>query len=86
MKYKLEITDNQIEGFYMSVLYSWKKKRWWKKEEWNWVSSHVQGYKWTCPEIHQGKITKEQYFERDLQSDLKREGLSEVHRIVITKE
>jgi hypothetical protein len=86
MKYKLEIIDNQIRGFYEYILYSWKKKRWWNKEKWHFVYSHIIGHRYICPEIHQGKITAQAYFEREVQRELKKNKISEVHRIVITKQ
>lgn len=85
MKYKLEITDNQIKGYYEYILYSWKKKRWWNKENWNIEEVNVQGYKWTCPEIHAGKITPQEYFEREIKMILKRKTISEIHKTIITK-
>jgi len=85
MKYKLEIIDNQIQGFYEYILYSWKKKRWWNKEKWNIEGVNVQDYKWTCPEIHAGKITPQEYFEREIKMILKQKTISEIHKTTITK-
>jgi len=86
MKYKLEIIDNQIRGFYECVLYCWKKKRWWNEEKWHFVYGHIIGHRYMCPEIYQGKITPQGYFERDVQLVMKKYEISEVHRIVITKQ
>jgi len=86
MKYKLEITDNQIEGFYQYVLYCWKKKRWWNEEKWHFEYSHIIGHRYICPEIHQEKITLKEYFKREVQRELRKNEISEVHRIVITKQ
>ena len=85
MKYKLEIVDNQIDNFYEYVLYSWKKKNWWSKEKWNLECVHTLGYRYMCPEIHQGKITTKEYFERETQLILKNKDVSEIHRTIITK-
>jgi hypothetical protein len=83
MRHKIEIIDNQIKGYYEYVLYSWKKKRWWNKERWNFEEAHTQGYRWTCPEIHAGKITPQEYFEREVQMVLKNKEVDEIHRIVV---
>lgn len=85
MKYKLEIVDNQIKGYYEYVLYSWKKKNWWSKEKWNFESAHTLGHRYMCPEIHQGKITAKEYFERDVQLILKKREIIEIHKTTITK-
>jgi hypothetical protein len=85
MKYKLEIVDNQIKGYYEYVLYSWKKKNWWSKEKWNMEFSHTLGHRYMCPEIHQGKITAKEYFERDVQLILKGREIIEIHKTTITK-
>ena len=37
-----------------------------------------------CPEIHKGKITIQEYFEREVQLELEKNEINEVHRIVIT--
>jgi hypothetical protein len=84
MKYKLEITDNRIGGYYEIVLYSWKRKRWWNKEKWNLEYSQIIGHNYMCPEIHKGKITIQEYFEREVQLELEKNEINEVHRIVIT--
>ena len=84
MRYKVEIIDNQIGNVYQINLYRWKKRRWWNREDWNFEYSHILGKKYMCPEIHKGKITIEGYFEREVKLVLEREGIEEVHRIVIT--
>jgi hypothetical protein len=84
MKYKLEIIDNQIQGFYEYTLFSWKKKNWWSKEEWNYEYQQVIGYNYICPEIYQGKITIKEYFEREIKIVLKQKTVSEIHKTTIT--
>lgn len=85
MKYKIEIVDNQIGGFYKYDLYSWKKKNWWGKEKWHFVIEHILGYEYMSPEISRCKITAGDYFERLVQSVLISMDISEIHRTVITK-
>ena len=85
MKYKLEIVDNQIYDFYEYIFYSWEKKNWWSKEKWKLVCVHNLGYKYMCPEIHQGKITAREYFEREVQLILRDKDICEIHRTIITK-
>ena len=85
MKYKLEIVDNQIHRFYEYVLYSWKKKNWWSKEKWNIECAHTLGHRYMCPEIHQGKTTTKEMFEREVQLIIKQKNPIEIHRTIITK-
>ena len=86
MKYKVEIIDNQIGGYFQMNLFSWKKRRWWNREDWNIEFRHILGKKYMCPEIYKKKITIEEYFERDVKRELEREGIGEVHRIIIKKQ
>lgn len=85
MRYKVEIIDNQIGGYFQMNLFSWKKRKWWSREDWNIEFRHILGKKYMCPEIHKKKITIEEYFEREVNRELEREGIEEVHRIVIYK-
>jgi hypothetical protein len=85
MRYKVEIIDNQIGDIFEIRLYAWKKRKWWSREDWNFEYAHTLGKKYMCPQIHKGKITIEQMFDEEVQEVLKREGIEEVHRIVISK-
>jgi hypothetical protein len=85
MEYKVEIIDNQVGNYFELGLYVWKKRKWWNRKDWNLEYSHVLGKSYMCPQIHKGKITLEEMFEDEVQKLLKREGIGEVHRIVITK-
>jgi hypothetical protein len=85
MKYKIEIVDNQIGGFYKYDLYSWKKKYWFSKEKWHFVTEHILGYEYMSHEIRGCKITAGDYFELLVQSVLISMDISEIHRTVITK-
>jgi hypothetical protein len=86
MRYKIEIIDNQIGGYNQINLFSWKKRKWWCREDWNIEYRHILGKRYMCPEIHKGKITIEEYFEREVKRELEREGIEEVHRITIKKQ
>ena len=85
-KIKVEIIDNQkfnryeINTYVLADVSKWYQK---EKIDWKWESSHQTGKNYTCPEIHKGKITLEEYVERDVQLAINREGVSEVHRLVI---
>lgn len=85
MRYKIEIIDNQIGDYFELNLFVWKRRRWWNREDWNLVHSHVLGKKYMCPEIHKKRITIDEMFEREVQRELKRDGIEEVHRITINK-
>lgn len=81
--YKVEIINNFIGNVYEIVLYEWKRKYWWNKKSWNWIYRHTLGKRYVYPEIHQGKITVEDYFKREVDLLFKRYEISEVHRIEI---
>ena len=83
--YKVEIINNFISNCYSIVLYEWKRKHWWNKKSWIWVSIHELGKRYMCPEIHQGKITIEDYFKKEVDYVLQKYEISEVHRIEIKK-
>lgn len=88
MKWKIEIIDNQIDNCYELKLYQFKKiNKWYQSERFDWVWSHSQilGKKYICPEIYTKKLTVEQYFEREVNRELKRDDIEEIYRIVITK-
>jgi hypothetical protein len=81
--YKLEIIDNQIENYYESNVYVWKRKFFWQKEKWVFVEGHKLGKKYICPEIYHKKITIEDYFKRELYYIKKRYNFNEIHNISI---
>lgn len=81
--YKVEIINNFIGNSYHIVLYEWKQKHWWNKKSWIWIYRHTLGKRYVCPEIHQGKITIEDYFKREVDLLFQRYEISEVHRIEI---
>ena len=62
-----------------------EKPKWWEKPKWDIHSVETLGKRYMCPEIHKGRITIEEYFERDVRYALNKEGIEEVHRITITK-
>ena len=85
-KFKIEIIDNQIDDFFQINLYKWKKVNKWyqfEKIDWGIEFRHILGKKYMCPEIFQKRITIEQYFEREVQIEMERDGIEEVHRIII---
>ncbi len=87
-KYKVEIVDNQITNGFESHLYKWEKvNKWYQFERFDWkcYARHYLGKRYMCPEIFQGKITIEQYFERDNNRLFKDYNIVEVHRTLVTK-
>lgn len=85
MRYKVEIIDNQIGDYYELNLFVWKRRKWWSKENWNFECGHTLGKKYMCPEIRNGWTTVEEMFDEEIHQVLEREGIEEVHRIVISK-
>jgi len=85
-KFKIEIIDNQVGNFFQINLYKWKKvNKWFQIAKFDWCIEfrHILGKNYRCPEISQKRITIEQYFEREVQDELNRDGIEEVHRIII---
>ena len=88
-KFKIEIIDNQISNCYQINLYRLGRvNKWYQMEKFDWrvESRQILGKKYSCPEIYKKRITIEEYFEREVKRELGRDGLVEVHRIVITKQ
>lgn len=85
-KFKIEIIDNHVDNFFQINLYKWTKvNKWYQLEKLGWGIEfrHILGKNYMCLEIFQKRITIEQYFEREVQFQLNRDGIEEVHRIII---
>lgn len=85
---KIEIIDNQIENFYQINVFEFKKvNKWYQKTKFDWKLKYSEflGKNYMCPEIHEGRITLDQYFERNVKIHLKDNFFQEIHRITITK-
>jgi hypothetical protein len=90
-KYKIEIIDNQISNCYELKVYKLsninKWYQWYLEDRFNWVWTHGYslGKKYMCPEIYKKVKTIEELFDIEVKRELERDGIEEVHRIVITK-
>jgi hypothetical protein len=90
-KIKIEIIDNHISNaYYLNVFSLEKTNKWYqvfKKErlEWKFVSGHALGKNYMCPEIFKGKTTIEEMFYKEVDRELKRTNIIEVHRNTVTK-
>ena len=87
-KRKIEIIDNQVLHFYVMHSYIYRERNWFinifmpsaYELEWSqWV-----GYKYKNPDIHNGRLTTKEYFEKEVGQMLKDYNYEEIHRTVIT--